>query len=75
MTDYVISCATFVLFDPFLRAFLIGDAFVGFHEDTIPSIVMQVCNDLEEEGDVCQEDSWEHKVNKQQSHFKEDSER
>ena len=31
------------------RDFSIGDAFVGFHEDTIPSIVMQVCNEIERE--------------------------
>lgn len=70
MTFFVISCVTFV--HPFLRAFQIGDAFVGFHEDTIPSIVMQVCHDLEEEGDASQdgpEDPWQHKVNKQQSIF------
>ena len=36
-------------FGPFLRVFSIGDSFVGFHEDTIPSVVMQVCNNLEEE--------------------------
>ena len=51
-----------ILFGPFSRAFSIGDAFVGFHEDTIPSIVMQVCNDLEEEGEALHdgpEDPWE----------------
>ena len=31
------------------RDFSIGDAFVGFHEDTIPSIVMEVCNEIERE--------------------------
>ena len=67
-----------VLFDPFLRNFSIGDAFVGFHEDTIPSIVMQVCNDLEEEGDASHngpEDPWEHKVSEQQSRITVDSEK
>lgn len=51
-----------------LRDFAIGDAFVGFHEDTIPSIVMQVCNDLEVEGDVSHEDPgdlWDKKVSEQ----------
>lgn len=51
-----------------LRDFAIGDAFVGFHEDTIPSIVMQVCNDLEVEGDVSHEepeDLWDKKVSEQ----------
>lgn len=65
MTFSVTSCVTFVLFHPFLRAFQIGDAFVGFHEDTIPSIVMQVCHDLEEEGGASQdgpEDPWQHEV-------------
>ena len=31
------------------REFYIGDAFAGFHEDTIPSVVMQVCNEIERE--------------------------
>lgn len=54
------------------RDFSIGDAFVGFHEDTIPSIVMQVCNELEEEGGAVHEepeDPWEVKVRAQQSHL------
>ncbi|KAJ7369319.1 hypothetical protein OS493_039814 [Desmophyllum pertusum] len=45
--------------------FSTGDAFVGYHEDTIPSIVMQVCNDIEEEDvlpDDTTEDTWEMKV-------------
>jgi len=44
------------------RDFTIGDAFVGYHEDTIPSIVMQVCNDLADEDSPSQveaEDPWE----------------
>jgi len=45
-----------------LRDFSVGDAFVGYHEDTIPSIVMQVCNDLEEEGEDGPVDPWEIKV-------------
>ena len=48
------------------RDFSVGDAFVGYHEDTIPSIVMQVCNDIEEEEedlpDETTEDTWEMKV-------------
>ena len=49
------------------RDFSIGDAFVGFHEDTIPSIVMQVCNEIEIE-DLSSAssntvDTWEMKVN------------
>ncbi|XP_068759451.1 E3 ubiquitin-protein ligase rnf213-alpha-like isoform X4 [Montipora capricornis] len=45
------------------RVFSVGDAFVGFHEDTISSVVIQVYNDLEEEEkeDVSQDgtkDSW-----------------
>ncbi|KAJ7339392.1 hypothetical protein OS493_005787 [Desmophyllum pertusum] len=47
------------------RDFSTGDAFVGYHEDTIPSIVMQVCNDIEEEDvlpDDTTEDTWEMKV-------------
>ena len=47
--------------------FLVGDAFVGFHEDTIPSVVIQVYNELEEEqqGDILRdssEDPWENEV-------------
>ena len=49
------------------REFSIGDAFVGFHEDTIPSIVMQVCNEIEREdlssASYDTEDTWEMKVN------------
>ena len=49
------------------RDFSIGDAFVGFHEDTIPSIVMQVCNEIEREdlssASYDTEDTWEMKVN------------
>ncbi|XP_074628909.1 E3 ubiquitin-protein ligase rnf213-alpha-like isoform X2 [Acropora palmata] len=46
------------------RAFSAGDAFVGFHEDTIPSVVMQVYNELEgeEQEGISQdgtEDPWE----------------
>ena len=48
------------------RDFSIGDAFVGFHEDTIPSIVMQVCNEIEREdlsaASDDTEDTWEMKV-------------
>ena len=48
------------------RDFSIGDAFVGFHEDTIPSIVMQVCNENEREDHSAAsddtEDTWEMKV-------------
>ena len=47
------------------RDFSVGDAFVGYHGDTIPSIVMQVCNDIEEEEDLpddTTEDTWEMKV-------------
>ncbi len=46
------------------REFSVEDAFVGYHEDTIPSIVMQVCNDIEKEdlpGETT-EDTWEMKV-------------
>ena len=48
------------------RDFSIGDAFVGFHEDTIPSIVMQVCNEIGGENHSSAsydtEDTWEMKV-------------
>ena len=48
------------------RDFSIGDAFVGFHEDTIPSIVMQVCNEIEREDHSSlwddSENTWEMKV-------------
>ena len=51
----------------FLRVLSVGDAFVGFHEDTIPSVVIQVYNELggKEQEDVSQdgtEDPWESKV-------------
>ena len=50
-----------------LRAFSAGDAFVGFHEDTIPSVVIQVYKELEREEheDFSQdgtEDPWESEV-------------
>ncbi|KAJ7339377.1 hypothetical protein OS493_005771 [Desmophyllum pertusum] len=47
------------------RDFSTGDAFVGYHEDTIPSIVMQVCNDIEKEDALPEdttEETWEMKV-------------
>ena len=48
------------------RDFSIGDAFVGYHEDTIPSIVMQVCNEIEREDHSSlwddSENTWEMKV-------------
>ena len=53
------------------RVFSVGDAFVGYHEDTIPSIVMQVCNDMEEDDDLpdeTTEDTWEMKVRGQKVH-------
>ena len=55
----------------FFRDFSVGDAFVGYHEDTIPSIVMQVCNDMEEEDDLpdeSTEDTLEMKVGRQTFH-------
>ena len=50
-----------------LRAFSAGDAFVGFHEDTIPSVVIQVYNELEgeEQEGISRdgtEDPWESEV-------------
>ena len=48
------------------REFSIGDTFVGFHEDTIPSIVMEVCNEIEREDHSAAsddtKDTWEMKV-------------
>ena len=48
------------------RDFSIGDAFVGFHEDTIPSIVLQVSNEIPREdqspASYDTEDTWEMKV-------------
>ena len=67
-----LSKYTFILSAHSFREFSIGDAFVGYHEDTIPSIVMQVCNEVEEEGDDLHkepEDTWEIKVRTQSSHL------
>ncbi|PFX19443.1 E3 ubiquitin-protein ligase RNF213 [Stylophora pistillata] len=48
------------------RVFSIGDAFVGFHEDTIPSIVMQVCYEIERDNYAPTDDdaknAWEDEV-------------
>ncbi|XP_022801884.1 E3 ubiquitin-protein ligase rnf213-alpha-like, partial [Stylophora pistillata] len=41
------------------RDFSIGDAFVGFHDDTIPSIVMQVCNENKREENLSASDRTE----------------
>ncbi|PFX17552.1 E3 ubiquitin-protein ligase RNF213, partial [Stylophora pistillata] len=41
------------------RDFSIGDAFVGFHDDTIPSIVMQVCSEIEREENLSASDRTE----------------
>ncbi|XP_022803330.1 E3 ubiquitin-protein ligase rnf213-alpha-like isoform X2 [Stylophora pistillata] len=48
------------------RDFSIWDAFVGFHNDTIPSLVMQVCSEIEREDNSSASDdtadTWEMKV-------------
>ena len=43
--------------------FTAGDAFVGWHGDAVSSIVMQVCSELNREGeDETIEDNWHEKV-------------
>ena len=48
------------------RDFSVGDAFIGFHEDTIPCIVMQVSNEIPREDNSSisdnTKDTWEMKV-------------
>jgi hypothetical protein len=45
------------------RQFEIGDAFVGYHSDTIPSMVLQVCIDFGYDGDM--DEASTNKVDKQ----------
>ena len=50
---------------PILRTFTKGDAFVGYHEDTIPAVVLSVCSNLREDGtdlDDGRREEWEDKV-------------
>ncbi|XP_068735057.1 LOW QUALITY PROTEIN: E3 ubiquitin-protein ligase rnf213-alpha-like [Montipora capricornis] len=56
------------------KVFSIGDSFVGFHEDTIPSVVMQVCNDFEEEreGEGEEEEEEEEEVEEEEDDSCED---
>ena len=49
----------------FCRPFTKGDAFVGYHEDSAPAVVLQVCAELKNNGaDLSDEErqSWEEKV-------------
>ena len=47
------------------RQFTKQDAFVGFHEDSVPAVVLQVCSELLDDGSKLSEEereSWEEKV-------------
>ena len=49
------------LFRPFTK----GDAFIGYHEDTVPAVVLQVCAELRNNGTSLSDEerqSWEEKV-------------
>ena len=49
----------------FSRTFTKGDAFIGYHEDCVPAVVLQVCAELHEDGsdlsDV-EREAWQEKV-------------
>lgn len=49
----------------FSRTFTKGDAFIGYHEDCVPAVVLQVCAECHEDGsdlsDV-EREAWEEKV-------------
>ena len=42
------------------RKFTAGDAFAGFHDDTVASVVLQVCSELD--GDEAEDEAWHEKV-------------
>ena len=47
------------------RKFTVGDAFVGFHDDTPSAVVLQVSNEMEKESFQMTDDSedeWEEQV-------------
>ncbi|XP_078382607.1 E3 ubiquitin-protein ligase rnf213-alpha-like isoform X3 [Oculina patagonica] len=47
------------------RAFKKGDAFIGYHGDTVPAVVLQVCAELHDDGSVLSDEdreSWEENV-------------
>ena len=49
----------------FSRKFTKADAFVGYHEDCVPAVVLQVCAELHEDGsDLSEEkkETWEENV-------------
>jgi hypothetical protein len=49
----------------FIRKFTKDDAFVGYHDDTIPSVVLQVCGKLKQDGTSVSaemKDEWEDEV-------------
>lgn len=56
-------CNTYIF--PFSRTFKKGDAFIGYHEDSVPAVVLQVCAELHEDGsdlsDV-EREAWQEKV-------------
>ena len=49
----------------FSRTFTKADAFIGYHEDCVPAVVLQVCAELHEDGSDLSEverEAWKEKV-------------
>ncbi|KAJ7339358.1 hypothetical protein OS493_005752 [Desmophyllum pertusum] len=47
------------------RAFTKGDAFIGYHDDSVPAVVLQICAELHDDGSGLSEEdrqSWEENV-------------
>ena len=62
-SNFIISCIIFA--NSLYRKFTKGDAFVGFHEDSIAAVVLQVCNELLDDGSKLSDEErqpWEEKV-------------
>ena len=52
----------------FWRTFSKGDAFIGYHDDIVPAVVLQVCAELHSDGVFLSDEerkSWEEKVSRQ----------
>ena len=51
----------------FWRTFSKGDAFIGYHDDIVPAVVLQVCAELHSDGVFLSDEerkSWEEKVSR-----------